>query len=219
MLGNGDGHFNAPILSPSGGQRPYYLAAGDFNRDSKLDLAVSNMSFGEEGRNLAILAGDGSGNFTVASINAPTTFMRAGDFNRDGNMDVMALANPSMSLRMGNGLGGLAAPVPVHASSTPQFTVADLNHDSFPDLGAGFYSSIVATINNGNGTFAPPTAYYAGLEYSSWRAAGDINGDGHIDLVGGRDDSNPGYPGTISVLPGIGTGAFRPALIYRLYNV
>jgi hypothetical protein len=219
LLNAGNGSFNAPIESNSGGQSPNRLAAGDFNRDGKLDLAVSNEGDnGGTGYNLTILAGDGSGHFTLASTNAGTTFMRAGDFNRDGNMDVMAIGNPSLSLRMGNGAGGLSAPITVHASSTPQFTVADLNHDNFPDLGAGFFSSIVPTINNGDGTFAPPTAYYAQLGNYSWLAAGDVNGDGHMDLVGGYDDGNPGYPGIISVLPGTGTGAFRPAIAYRLYN-
>lgn len=219
LLGNGDGSLNDPIYSPSGGLTPYFIAAGDFNGDGKLDVAVSNSGDGgETGRTLTILVGNGSGSFTLASTNAPTGFMRTGDFNRDGKMDVMALANPSLSLRLGDGMGNLAAPVPVNGSSTPQFVVADLNHDGAPDIGAGFFSLLVATLNNGNGTFSPPTGYYAGLEVYSWIAAGDVNGDGHMDLVGGLDDTNPGHPGVLSVLPGTGTGAFRPAIRYLLYN-
>ena len=39
LLGNGDGTFQAPLVSPITGL-PTFLAVGDFNHDHKLDLVV-----------------------------------------------------------------------------------------------------------------------------------------------------------------------------------
>src|SRR5262245_59937186 len=49
----------APPATIAVGTRPKAVAAGDFNRDSKTDLAVAN----SQANSIAVLYGDGSGNF------------------------------------------------------------------------------------------------------------------------------------------------------------
>ena len=61
------------------------MAAADFNRDGKADLAVI-------GSDLRVLTGDGHGAFTVGrpiptGSTVPQTFL-AGDFNDDGKLDL-----------------------------------------------------------------------------------------------------------------------------------
>src|SRR2546422_9519020 len=53
----------APAANFSAGTNPHAVAIGDFNGDSKPDLAVAN--FGSP--NVAILLGDGAGGFSAAT--------------------------------------------------------------------------------------------------------------------------------------------------------
>jgi hypothetical protein len=59
FLGNGNGTFGA-ATSVQVGNGPFAIVAGDFNRDGKLDLAVSNSVAGT----VTILLGNGNGTFT-----------------------------------------------------------------------------------------------------------------------------------------------------------
>ena len=43
LLGNGDGTFQTAKTYPTG-SNPQSLVTGDFNRDTKLDVAVTNFS-------------------------------------------------------------------------------------------------------------------------------------------------------------------------------
>jgi hypothetical protein len=75
------------------GSAPLSISIGDFNRDNKLDLAVTN--FGSD--RVSILLGDGTGRFTA---NSPRDFfvgsgplsIAIGDLNGDGRPD-LAFAN------------------------------------------------------------------------------------------------------------------------------
>lgn len=42
LLGNGNGTFQPAIYYTAGNNSPLGVAAGDFNRDGQLDLAVAN---------------------------------------------------------------------------------------------------------------------------------------------------------------------------------
>lgn len=215
LLGTGTGTFGSPIISSSGGKGPYYLDEGDFNNDGKLDLAVSN-TFDTTGpeRNISILLGDGAGSFTVSSTNPPTHFMRVADFNLDGKMDVLAVGNPLITIRWGNGLGGLTAPSPINPSGALDFTIADLNHDTKPDIAAIYNSSVYVYLGNGDGTFSTPIPYFVNADGGSFVEHGDVNGDGHFDLIATAFDPSPNIVGRVVVLLGTGTGAFTAAPIY-----
>ena len=91
MLGTGDGTFRPRVNFPAGAQSQD-LAAGDFNGDGRMDLAVSLNS---PDLSLALLIGNGDGTFS-----APVTFANtaaqddspavvATDLDNDGRLDVV----------------------------------------------------------------------------------------------------------------------------------
>jgi hypothetical protein len=55
LLGNGNGTFTAPAAFPEG-DRPFGIAAGDFNRDGRPDLVLANYW----GNNVSVLLNTGS---------------------------------------------------------------------------------------------------------------------------------------------------------------
>jgi hypothetical protein len=71
------------------------VAAGDFNGDGHLDLAVANSGDGT----VSILLGKGDGTFQAAQTYAVGSFptsVTVGDFNSDGHLD-LAVATRELS--------------------------------------------------------------------------------------------------------------------------
>ncbi|MGC1105377.1 MAG: VCBS repeat-containing protein [Candidatus Acidiferrales bacterium] len=88
LLGDGTGHFGAPTVIPIDGLDPLQILTGDFNNDSKTDLAVLNGT----SESITILLGNGDGAFTAlpdTSIGLPgISTMAAADLNKHGNLDL-----------------------------------------------------------------------------------------------------------------------------------
>jgi hypothetical protein len=88
--GNGDGSFRPPVSYLTGGIETYGMAAGDFNGDGNLDVAVTDLM----GR-VIVLLGNGDGSFQAPqsySAGLDPSGVTAGDFNGDGSLD-LAVAN------------------------------------------------------------------------------------------------------------------------------
>jgi uncharacterized repeat protein (TIGR01451 family) len=100
LLGNGDGVFvesgNAITLGAFVGASVVSISSGDFNKDGKTDLVVSNI------RGLYVLLGNGDGTFAPPSLlelGRPVGSLAVTDFNGDGNDDVVVtLGYPDPSI-------------------------------------------------------------------------------------------------------------------------
>ena len=212
LLGNGNGTF-ASAVNYAAGIAPSWIAMGEFNGDSKLDLAV--VSSGDpdtgEGGGVWILLGNSDGTFQAALYHTlPDTpySVAVGDFNGDSKADLaVTLYYVNMvSILLGNGNGTFQASVEYPTDVGPTvMAVGDFNNDTKLDVATPNYTAgtVSILIGNGNGTFQAAVNYLVGYRPESVVAA-DFTGDGKVDLVA----TNVGAS-NISILPGNGNGTFQ----------
>jgi hypothetical protein len=195
LLGNGDGSFRTHVDYATGTD-PSAVAAGDFNGDGKLDLAVTNA----QDNTVSVLLGNGDGTLRTqvvyATASGPQSVIVA-DFNGDHKLD-LAVGGSGVSVLLGNGDGTFQKQL-VSPGGSP-LAAADFNLDGKLDLFAG--GDIL--LSNGEGTFVlQATTYSNGVA----AAAVDLNGDGKPDLVIAQSSAT--YSGdSVSVLLGNGDGTF-----------
>jgi Bacterial Ig-like domain (group 3)/FG-GAP-like repeat/FG-GAP repeat len=177
MLGNGDGTFQAPVVTPVPPNSYYGIALADFNGDGKLDVATS----------LGVLLGNGNGtfqNFVSYDIAGPNIEVAVGDLNGDGKPDLVA----------GDEFGD--AIVLLNTSRASE-TTATLVSSSNPSK-AGKCATFVATVSSGAaGTLTGKVQFRSGTtvlgtrDLNGGRAVFDIN-----DLPIGRTSVTAVYEGS-----------------------
>ena len=126
------------------GTNPTSIAAGDFNGDNILDIAVTN----SVSNNISILLGTGQGVFGnatnyAAGGDSPTSIAVA-DLNADSKLDIAVANNQSnnVSILTGTGQGTFNNPINYAVGTNPKaIAIKDFNADNKPDL---------ATANSGS---------------------------------------------------------------------
>jgi VCBS repeat-containing protein len=143
LLGNGDGSF-AAATNFAVVMDPEEVAVGDFDGDSRPDLAVGSRSSGL----VSVLLGNGDGSFGAAIISetfdSELTSVAVADFDGDGDLDLAVAHNYRahpfhVSVLLGNGdgsfslVGGAAAKFAV-GDGPVSVAVGEFNADGRPDL-------------------------------------------------------------------------------------
>ena len=137
LLGDGSGGFTRPDQLRRRQRRPVSVAVGDFNGDSRPDLAVANVRTQPTSRSCSATAAGASAARPTSPSAASPCSVAVGDFNGDSRPD-LAVANfgsNNVSILLGNGSGGFGGPTNFAVGDNPlSVAVGDFNGDSRPDL-------------------------------------------------------------------------------------
>ena len=223
LLNNRDGTFRtetAPVTSLP----VFSFAAGDFNRDGKVDLAAF------EGKQIEILINKGSGTFAsgqILKMSGSSASGVVGDFDADGFIDIANSEGNKALVWWGKGNGAFAVPAIITPPSTDGFATlaaADFNNDgSLQDLAissnhpdpncppenAPFCGSTTAHIykNLGGRRFSLISSFTMGPASSGVLFTADLNSDLNEDLVNLFDAAGV-FSGELSFRPGHGNNTF-----------
>jgi hypothetical protein len=201
LLGNGDGTFR-PGIGLAAGEMPgtfLSLAVADFNGDGKPDVVA--VDYGYSIGYLDFWASNGDGTFanaTSASVNQSyPSSIASGDFNGDGKQDILIGYPLTAQIAFGNGDGtfNLAiSKIQFVYSSNASPTNNGVYVFATPLTKNGKVDAVTADFNGGtlqivfNGALgqlppAPGVFSFALSPGLSVIAAGDLNGDGVLDVV------------------------------------
>lgn len=198
---------------------PVDIAAGDVDRDGKLDLATVDTATGLA----SVLKGDGLGGFTVPetpTVGTAPVRVALSDFDRDGDLDLVVLDGgagvpvvtvvPRVQVPSPQFDLARSASLPLPGTSIPvALALGDIRKDGRPDVLvavdlAGSHAAVTGVNASGPdcalSAFADAPRAFAAGDLPVAVAAANMDADGIPDLVVAAS----GTPSTIEVLKGSG---------------
>ena len=196
------------------GQRPDWVATGDFDGDGDMDFAVtSGQAQGQNGPDFVeVFVNNGSGSFSagqalIVGNNVSTAALVSGDLDGDGDTDLAVSlkdTNQVLTLVNNGGVFSNGSSVGVGGLEPRHMTGADLDGDGDMDLVASNRDSnnLSLLVNNGAGSFSLLGTLATGAE-PRHVDLGDLNGDGTLDVAYAAHDARQ-----VEYRLGTGGGAF-----------
>ncbi len=209
-LGDGDGSLGWTSSVYVAGH-PSGMAAGDFDGDGHLDLAVSSIGINSLMPRIRILLGVGDGTFRMAPdvVGFAPNMIAAADFDGDGRLDlaVKVGGQPEIKVLLGRGDGTFEArgsySVGIYSND---IVAADFDGDGAIDLAVANYygnDTISVLAGVGDGAFLTAREFESGAKVIAIAAA-DFNADGRADLAVANDEGE-----TVGILLADDKGGFH----------
>ena len=217
MLGAGGGTLAAPSLVVNSLGAHSAVASADLDGDGSVDIASL------EADRVRGSFGSGSGTFGSEVILASSTnklcALGVGDVNGDGLPDLVAAGGAVAQAYLGVGAGAFGPAILTGVGmSVRSLDLSDLDGDGVLDLiTANEVSDDVSVrLGVGDGSFIAGADYPAG-DRPFAVAAGDVNGDGYMDVVAtGSDPAQLIGDAVANVFLGVGDGTLLAPVAYRL---
>jgi len=203
LLGNGDGTFKAATgfgACKNCNKIFFFVAAGDFNSDSRSDLAVvrpGDANASDDG-DITIFLSNGDGTFRKGQVLTPgknPSSLIVSDLNADHRLDLIVSnqTDNTVAILFGNADGTFQFPVPYTTGTEPRLlSLVDIDEDGLQDVAVSRSGGADILWANGDGTFriGPSVTTGASFLIVAWA---DFNQDRKIDyLVSGIDPSGKG---------------------------
>ncbi|CAF3884838.1 unnamed protein product [Rotaria sp. Silwood1] len=220
-FGLGDGTFlGGDLYSTGTGSEPNTLETGDFNKDGRLDIIVSNPG----SDTIGLFLGNDSKPFANVKlgrtgVGSQPQSVALGDFNNDGISDIVVANygnnNVGIFLGLGRALFDTMLTYSTGVDSSPYFVaVEDLNNDNRSDIVVANFKTdnIAILLGYGNGTFTTAVIHTTGYRSRpSAVAIADFDKDNILDIAVANSGTS-----TVLLLYGNGNGTFRNEELYPL---
>jgi hypothetical protein len=189
-----------------------FVVVGDFNNDSRLDIAVCNQG----SYNIGIFFGYTDESFLSlpsysTGIASRPTYVAVEDFNNDTRLDIVVAnyGTNNVMILLGSGYGTFTSEMTYATGNNSQpcwVAIGDLNNDSRLDIVIANSGSdnVGVLLGYGNGTFSSQISYSTGIKSQpSSVTIGDFNNDTRLDLAVANYGSN-----IVGLLFDYGNGSF-----------